>query len=192
MDFLLDPNIAYLLLAGSLIFAVLAVLNPGTGLIEILALFGLLLAGGAVSNLQINSWALIVLFVGAILFIASARKARKTILLILSILALILGSVFLFRGDTWWQPVVDPWLAAVVSILSGGFFWLLARKLLEAERITPVHSLENLIGKMARARSDINNEGSVQISESWRLQRRTYPEGMRVRVRAEGFVYVEQ
>ena len=42
MEFLLDPNVAYLLLAGGLIFAVLAILNPGTGLIEVLALIGLL------------------------------------------------------------------------------------------------------------------------------------------------------
>ncbi len=191
MDFLLDPNIAYLLLAGGLIFAVLAILNPGTGLIEILALFGLLLAGWAVYNLPINSWALIVLFIGVIFFIASVRKAQQTILLILSILALILGSVFLFRSDTWWQPVVDPWLAAIVSILSGGFFWLVARKVLEAERVTPVHSLENLIGEIGEARSDIKNEGSVHISGELWAARSDEPiqAGMRVRVLGrEGFV----
>lgn len=191
MDFLLDPNIAYLLLAGGLIFAVLAILNPGTGLIEVLALFGLLLAGWAVYNLPINSWALVVLLVGAVLFAASVRRARQPILLILSILALILGSAFLFRSETLWQPVVDPWLAAIVSILSGGFFWLVARKVLEAKNVTPVHSLENLMGEIGDARSDINHEGSIHVSgELWAARSETpIKEGTRVRVLGrEGFV----
>lgn len=191
MDFLLDPNIAYLLLAGGLIFSVLAILNPGTGLIEVLALFGLLLAGWAVYNLPINAWAVVVLFVGAIFFVASVHKARQRILLIVSILALILGSAFLFRSEIWWQPAVDPWLATVVSILSGGFFWLVARKVVEAENVIPVHSLENLIGEIGEARSEVFHEGSIHVSgELWAARSDTpIEEGTRVRVLGlEGFV----
>lgn len=191
MDFLLSPDIAYLLLAGGLVFSVLAILNPGTGLIEVLALFGLLLAGWAVYNLPINSWALLVLFIGVILFIASVRKARLILLLILSILALMIGSAFLFRSEIWWQPAVDPWLAAIVSLLSGGFFWLVARKVLEAEQVTPVHSLENLIGEIGEARSDIKNEGSIHVSgELWAARSQIpIPEGQRVRVIGrDGFI----
>ncbi len=191
MDFLLDPNIAYLLLAGGLIFSVLAILNPGTGLIEVLALFGLLLAGWAVYNLPINGWALVVLFIGVIFFVASVRKARQTILLIISILALMLGSAFLFRSETWWQPAVDPWLAAVVSILSGGFFWLVARKVLEADNVIPVHSLENLTGEIGETRSEVFHEGTIHVSgELWAARSDTpIKEGTRVRVLGrEGFV----
>lgn len=191
MDFLLDPNIAYLLLAGGLIFSVLAILNPGTGLIEVLALFGLLLAGWAVYNLPINGWAVVLLFIGAIFFVASVHKARQRVLLIISILALILGSAFLFRSEIWWQPAVDPWLAAVVSILSGGFFWLVARKVVEAENVIPVHSLENLIGEIGEARSKVFHEGSIHVSgELWAARSDTpIEEGTRVRVLGrEGFV----
>ena len=35
MDFLQNPNVAYLLLAGGLVFAVLALAAPGTGVLEI-------------------------------------------------------------------------------------------------------------------------------------------------------------
>ena len=45
MNILLDPNIAYLLLAGGLICAVLSLLSPGTGVLEALALVTLVLAG---------------------------------------------------------------------------------------------------------------------------------------------------
>ncbi|HSQ26300.1 MAG TPA: NfeD family protein [Anaerolineales bacterium] len=191
MDFLLDPNIAYLFLAGGLIFSVLAILNPGTGLIEIIALFGLLFAGWAIYYLPINSWALVVLFVGVVLFVASVRKTRYTLLLILSILALIAGSVFLFRSETRWEPVVNPWLASIVSILSAGFFWVVARKVLEAESTIPVHSLKNLIGETGEARSDIHQEGSVHVSgELWAARSETpIQHGTRVRVLGrEGFI----
>lgn len=191
MDFLLDPNIAYLFLAGGLIFSVLAILNPGTGLIEILALFGLLFAGWAIYYLPINSWALVVLFIGLVLFVASVRKTRYTLLLILSILALIAGSVFLFRSETRWEPVVDPWLASIVSILSAGFFWVVARKVIEAESSIPVHSLKNLIGETGEARSDIHQEGSAHVSgELWAARSETpIQQGTRVRVIGrEGFI----
>ncbi len=184
MDFLLDPNIAYLTLAGGLIFAVLAILNPGTGLLELLALFALLAAGWAVYNLPVNAWALLVILVGVGFFIAAVRRARLNILLLPSILALIIGSAFLFRSDIWWQPAVNPVLAATVSILSGGFFWLVARKVLEISQTVPIHSLDNLMGKNGEARSDIHMEGSAQIDgELWSVRsEKPIPTGARIQV----------
>lgn len=184
MDFLLDPNIAYLTLAGGLIFAVLAILNPGTGLLELLALFTLLAAGWAVYNLPVNAWALLVILVGVGFFIAAVRRARLNILLLPSILALIIGSAFLFRSDIWWQPAVNPVLAATVSIVSGGFFWLVARKVLEISQTVPIHSLDNLMGKNGEARSDIHMEGSAQIDgELWSVRsEKPIPTGARIQV----------
>ncbi len=49
MEFLQNPNITYLLLAGGLIFAVLALVSPGTGVLEIGALFILGLAGWGIA-----------------------------------------------------------------------------------------------------------------------------------------------
>lgn len=184
MDFLLDPNIAYLTLAGGLIFAVMAILNPGTGLLELLALFALLAAGWAVYNLPVNAWALLVILVGVGFFIAAVRRARLNILLLPSILALIIGSAFLFRSDIWWQPAVNPVLAATVSIVSGGFFWLVARKVLEISQTVPIHSLDNLMGKNGEARSDIHMEGSAQIDgELWSVRsEKPIPTGARIQV----------
>lgn len=174
MDFLLDPNIAYLFLAGGLVVAILAILNPGTGLLEIVALFALLAAGWAVYNLPINGLALLVILLGAGLFIASVRRSRYSILLLPSILALIAGSAFLFRSEIWWQPAVNPFLAATVSILSAGFFWLVARKVMELQTSEPVHSLDNLMGKTGEARTDIHQEGTVHIDgELWTARSET-------------------
>jgi membrane-bound ClpP family serine protease len=84
------------------------------------------------------------------------------------IVAMIFGSVFLFPGDKWWQPAVNPFLATLVSLITAGYFWIAVRKILEAEQRRPVHDLERLIGKTGEAKTDIHMEGTVQVeSELW-------------------------
>ncbi len=56
--FLLDPNIAYLLLMAAILFVLLAIATPGTGVPELIAFFALVLAGYAVYHLSFNWWAL--------------------------------------------------------------------------------------------------------------------------------------
>jgi len=193
MDILLDPNIAYLLLAGGLVFAVLAILNPGTGLLEIIALFALLLSGWSIYNMadQINWWALLVIFAGVILFIVAVYRFGHLLLLAMAIVAVVIGSAFLFHGLQWWLPAVNPILTASVGVLSGGFFWIAARKTIEANRTRPTHDLESLVGMTGEAKTEIHQEGSVQVAgELWSATSdEPIPQGKQVRVvRREGFV----
>lgn len=193
MDFLLNPNIAYLLLAGGLVLIVLSLLSPGTGVLEIAAVFAILLAGWEVYNLPVNSWALLILLVGGVLFIASVRKDRGWALLAGSILALVLGSAFIFRSEKWWIPAVNPILAALVAVLSAGFFWFAGRKILEASIQRPTHDLNALIGSMGEARTTIHQEGTVQVrGELWSARsEQPIPLGAHVRVvQREGLVLV--
>ncbi len=193
METLLNPNLAYLLLAGGLFFAILAMLSPGTGLLEIGALFTLLLAGWSAYSisLPINYWAPFVLIIGVILFILSIRKTGQWLLLACSLIVLMIGSAYLFRGTEWWLPAVNPILAAFVSILSGGFSWLAARKALEARNAAPTHNLQSLIGKLGEAKTAIHQEGSVQVgSELWSaFSDQQIPSGTMVRVvERQGFI----
>ncbi len=55
MNFLLDPNVAYLILVVGVILGMLALFTPGTGILEIGALFAIFLAGYAVYSLPINT-----------------------------------------------------------------------------------------------------------------------------------------
>ena len=194
MDFLSNPNIAYLLLAGGLISAVLALVAPGTGVLELVAFAILALAGWSVYayELPVNWWALIVVVIGAVLFYFSVatRKRYQMILLAVSILFIVLGSAFLFRSEEWWRPAVNPLLAATVSILSGGFFWLSARKVIEARKARPRHDLSALVGAIGEAKTPIHAEGSVQVSgELWSARSTApIPQGAYVRVISrEGF-----
>jgi len=190
MDILLNPNVAYLLLVSGFVLAILALLAPGTGVLEILALFTLLLAGYSVYYLPINIWALILLGVGAVAFVLALRRSRRMIYQVISILALVIGSSFLFRGEGW-LPAVDPLLALVVSIVTAGSFWFIGRKAIESEQIRPTHDLERLIGEVGEARTDISMEGSVQLEgELWAARsEKLIPNGSKVRIIGrEGFI----
>jgi membrane-bound serine protease (ClpP class) len=183
LDFLLDPNIAYLILVGAAMLTMMAVLNPGTGVLEIVALFLWLISGYIIFNMPINFWALGLMLLGVVLFLLSLRKLKNLIYLGLSILAVIAGSIFLF-DQPGWQPAVNPVLAVIVSVFVAGFTWIVAQKALEADQMRPAHDLEALIGAVGEAKTIISDEGSVQVSgELWSARSdQAIPEGTHVRV----------
>lgn len=195
IDFLLDPNIAYLILVGAALLTMMAVINPGTGLLEIIALFLWLISGYIIFNLPVNFWALALMFVGVVFFLLSLRKFQNLVFLGLSIAAVIAGSIFLF-DQPGWQPAVNPILAVVVSVFVAGFVWIVAQKSLEADRMRPVHDLEALIGAVGEAETAISDEGSVQVAGELWSARSDQPisEGAQVRVvgREGFFLIVEQ
>ncbi len=192
MDFLLDPNIAYLILLAGVLLSLLAIVTPGTGMLEIGAFFCLAMAGYAVYNLSFNFWALIVLVLSIAPFIYAIQKPKRELWLGLSFLLLIVGSVFLFARDNG-LPAVDPILALIASVLVMGFLWFAVRKSIQAAMERPKHDLGILVGQMGEARTEVNREGSVQVNgELWSARSETpIPAGSPICVvRREGFILV--
>ena len=193
MEILIDPNLAYLLLVVGIVMVIMALFAPGTGVLEVGALFVLFLAGWEISQLttQINVWALAVLILGVIPFIVAVRKSRNLVFLVIALMAFVVGSTYLFQGASWWQPGVNPILAIIASVLASGYLWIATTKVLETEKLKPRHDLSKIIGDVGEARTDIYDEGSVQIgSELWSA-RSTVPIhlGSKVRViKREGFI----
>lgn len=166
MNFLMDPNVAYVLLVGGLLLGILVMFSPGTGLLEVGALFMLVLAGFSIANFTINFWALLVLVVGIVPFILALRRSRQYIYLVIALAALIVGTVFIIRGDDG-GPGINPVLASIVSILVTGFVWMVGRRSVEALDM-PVRSMARLIGKTGEAHTDVFAEGSVYVDgEEW-------------------------
>ena len=176
MEILQNPNVVYLLLAGGMMFAVLALAAPGTGVLELGALFILGVAGWSVIyyNLPINWWAVLLLGGGSILFVLAVFKSRAWPVLAAAIVSIVIGSAYLFRGSDWFVPAVNPALAATVALLSGGFFWIVGRKSIQAALVRPTHDLGGLIGKVGDAKTQIHEEGTVQVeSELWSARSET-------------------
>jgi len=166
MELLLDPNVAYLLLVAAMMFALLAIMTPGTGIPELLAIFSFLLAGYAVYHLSFNWWALTLLILSTVPFMYSIRGPRRGIWLGLSILSLTIGSVFFFPAAKGLISV-NPFVAAATTILYSAFLWVAVRKVVEAAQVRPVHEL-SLIGQKGEAKTAVKEDGSVQVSgELW-------------------------
>ena len=192
MDFLLNPSIAYLVLVAAVLFTLVAIMTPGTGIAEILAVFALLLAGYAVYHLSFHWWALVVLVLSAIPFLYSVRGPRRGWWLALSILGLTLGSIFFFPAEDGLISVDLP-LAIITTVAYSAFLWFAARKVLEISAVRPAHELAGLIGQKGEAKTAIGEEGSVQVSgELWSARSETQlPVGSTVKVVArEGFVLI--
>lgn len=181
---LLNPNIAYLFLAGGVLLTFFALVTPGTGFLEVGAFFLMALAGYAIYSLPIHIWALVVLIASLLPFgMAIKQPARRGIYLGISIVGVVIGSAYLFRGDGW-APAVNIWLVIIVSLLMGGFLWLIIAKTLDALEATPSHNINGLIGRTGEAKSAIHDEGSAQIAgELWSVHsREPIPAGAHVRV----------
>lgn len=192
MEFLLDPNIAYVILLGGVLLAMLALASPGTGLLEIGALFCIALAGYAVYNLSVNWWAILLVGLSLVPFIYAIQKPNREIYLAVAIGLVIVGSVFLFASDGW-LPVVNPFLAVMASALVAGFMWFAVRKSVQASLMRPTHDLDALVGQIGEARTKVRDDGSVQVAGELWSARSDEPitVGSHIRVvRREGFVLV--
>ncbi len=192
MDILLNPNVAYLILLGGILLAMMSLVTPGTGLFEIGAFFALALAGYAIYNLSFNWWALLILALSIVPFMYAIRKPNRGLYLGGSILLLVVGSIFLFAANGW-RPAVNPLLAFVASASLAAFLWIAVGKSIQAGAVRPSHDMEALVGMVGEARTRIHTEGSVYAGgELWSARsEKAIPAGSTVRVvRREGFVLV--
>ncbi len=191
MDILLNPNVAYLLLVVGTLLTLLAIVTPGTGILEVGALFCLVLAGYAVYNISFNWWALVILVLSLAPFLYAIRQPKREAFLILSILGMVIGSVFFFtKGGT---PAVNPILAIVVSVLYSGFLWISIRRVIQALQTHPSHDLATLMGMVGESKTSVSQDGSVQVAgELWSARsEKVVSAGSPIRVIGrEGFVLV--
>lgn len=194
MEFLLNPNVAYLFLLAGVLMAMLALATPGSGFFEVGAIFCIALAGYGIYNLSFNWWALALIFVSVVPFVYSLQKPKRELFLGLSIIILVVGSIFLFPSQTG-GPAVNLFVAFIASVLVAGFLWIAVGKSIQAAQIRPSHDLDALIGRVGEAKTRILEEGSVQVgSELWSARSATpapIRSGSSVRIiRREGFVLV--
>ncbi|HEY70772.1 MAG TPA: hypothetical protein G4O08_09330 [Anaerolineae bacterium] len=160
-------NLLYLSLVAGFWLSAWAVVTPGTGVLEGLAIIVLVIAGLGLAFVPINTWALGLLGAGIVLFGLSVWRKWTGVWLGLSALTLSLGSVFLFRLPEG-GPTVHPILAIVVSLLTVGFFWLILSKALEAYRGKPSHDPTAVLRQIGEVRTAVDPIGSVYVAgELW-------------------------
>jgi len=167
MSFLFDPNVAYLLLVFGFVLGVLALFTPGTGLLEVGALFAIALATYALYHLAINWWALIMIVVSIVPFFLAMRKQKNWYWLIPSVALLCVGSIFLFKSSASQQPI-NPFFAILTSLVSAALLWFIGRRSIDALKMRPSQDLKRLVGQVGEARTDIKTTGTIYVNgEEW-------------------------
>jgi membrane-bound serine protease (ClpP class) len=168
MDFLINANVAYLLIVAAFLLMLISIIVPGSGLPEIGFVICLTAATLLAYQLGINLWAATIMTLSILPFVVALRFRNWRIpLLGLTILLLIVGSIFLFTGKNGF-PLVNPFMAIVVSLGSGLFVWLSAERAARVSHQAPAHNVDALIGKVGQARTHIHTEGTVYVGgELW-------------------------
>jgi len=162
-----DPNIAFILLSIAALGITIEIFNPGLIFPGVIGAICGVLAFYALGQLPVNIAGILLIVLAIIFFVAEALTATFGILLIGGIISLIIGGLILFQGGS---PVfrVDPWLIAIVTIILVGVFFFVISRVVRAHRKQATTGREELVGKVAVARTALDPEGLVFFKgERW-------------------------
>jgi membrane-bound serine protease (ClpP class) len=173
LDFLLDPNVAFLVLAVGALALYAEFNHPGAVVPGVVGVVFILLALFALNLLPVR-YAAFTLIVGAfVLFALEAKFATHGILGLGGIALLTLGGFLLVDGPIP-EMRVKFWSAAAISIPLGAITIFLMSIALRARRNKVVTGMQGMIGAIGEARTDIDPEGKVLVGgELWNAHART-------------------
>jgi len=182
---LMDPNIAFILLAlGAL--ALWAEFNhPGAVIPGVVGLISILLAVFALNLLPTRSAAFALLLAAFALFALEAKFATHGVLGIGGIICMVIGALFLVDGPIP-QMRVRLLTALVVSVPIGVICVFLMSLVLKARKNRVTTGGEGMIDEIGVARTDLAPDGKVFVhGEIWNaVASATIEAGQRVRVAA--------
>lgn len=166
---LLDPNVVYILLVAALWAIVTAILIPGTGISELIALAGVIGSLILLSQLPANWISIVLIVLGVLMFLVLPLFDYRFLVLGLIGLALhTVGALTMFSGLQ-----VSMLIIASSLIFSLAYYRFALLPTLETQRSKP-QMLEDqpLIGVEARVQTAIDPVGTVYTAgESWTARR---------------------
>ncbi|HEY4932157.1 MAG TPA: nodulation protein NfeD [Terriglobales bacterium] len=167
LDFLLDPNIAFLVLAVGALALYAEFNHPGAILPGVVGVVFILLALFALNLLPTRYAAFTLIMAAFVMFALEAKFATHGILGIAGIALMTIGGLLLVDGPIP-EMRVKLWTALAVSIPLGAITVFLMSIALRARRNKVVTGTQGMIGSIGEARSDIDPEGKVFVQgELW-------------------------
>jgi membrane-bound serine protease (ClpP class) len=188
MDLLINPNIAYLSIVGAVIFVMLTFVVPRSKIPIVGFVICLAIAWFEISQLRANPWDLIIVVLSPIPFFVAVRTSRLHYpLLFLSLMALTIGSYFIFTDQNG-TPTVNLNLVMGVSFLSALFAWGAYNRQIQKQNEEGIYDPDSVVGLIGEARTEIDSSGLVLLEgELWRARSKTpIPAGSAVRVIRSG------
>jgi membrane-bound serine protease (ClpP class) len=168
LDWLINPDIALLLLVGGALLIYLEFNVPGTIVPGALGALMVLLGVFALNLLPIRYTAVMLLIAAVILLVLEAKFGGHGALAIAGIVSLVLGMMTLVAAPIP-QLDVHPWLALSIGIAFGLITVFLLRLAVRARRRKTLLGVEALIGHIASAMEPLAPAGHVLVEgEIWR------------------------
>ena len=181
---LTNPNISYLLLIAGVWCVVMAATIPGTLLPESGAVICLALAAVGLIHLQASLAGLGLIALALMLFLLEFRFAAHGAFLGSGTVAMVVGSLLLFRAQGPAEMALS-WITVVfVTLLSTGAFSFFVYKGLGAQRLPVAQDPNRVVGARGVAHTDVNGQGTVYVAgEEWSAYAdEAIPQGSRVTV----------
>ncbi|MGA8878857.1 MAG: nodulation protein NfeD [Candidatus Korobacteraceae bacterium] len=167
LDFLLDPNIAFLVLAVGALALYAEFNHPGAVVPGVVGVIFILLALFALNLLPTRYAAFTLIMAAFVLFVLEAKFGTHGILGLGGIACLTLGGLLLVDGPIP-EMRVNIWVALGVSVPLGAITVFLMSIALRARRNKVVTGEQGMIGAVGEARTDIDPEGKVFVlGELW-------------------------
>ena len=183
MSSLMDPNIAFLLLALGALALYAEFNHPGAVVPGVVGVISIVLALFALNFLPTRFASLALLLVAFALFALEAKFASHGVLAAGGIVCMVIGALFLVDGPIP-QMRVNIVTAVAVSLPIGIIAVFLTTLVLRARRGRVSTGSEGMIGEIGIARTPLGPEGKVFVhGELWNAMSATaMAEGTRVRV----------
>ena len=162
-----NPNIAYILMLIGLAGLYFELSHPGAIFPGVIGGISLILAFYAFQTLSVNYAGVLLILLGAILFLVEIKVASYGLLSIGGVICLTLGSIMLFNTGTTGLRVSWSVLIPAVLVISG-FFITVAFLAVRAHIAKPRSGYQGLIGEIAVAKESLAPEGKVFVhGELW-------------------------
>src|SRR6516225_2745016 len=174
LDFLLNPNIAFLVLAVGALALYAEFNHPGAVLPGVVGVVFILLALFALNLLPTRYAAFTLIMAAFVMFALEAKFATHGVLGIAGIALMTIGGLLLVDGPIP-EMRVKLWTALSVSVPLGAITVFLMSIALRARRNKVVTGKQGMIGSIGEARTEIDPEGKVFVQgELWNAHSATH------------------
>lgn len=166
---LIDPNIAFLLIAIGVQAVLIEISSPGGWVAGFIGVVCLTLAAYGLGVLPVNWFGIIFLITAFVLFILDIKAPTHGALTAAGVASFIVGALVLFNspGTPQFQRVSVP-LVIATGLLFGAIFFVILLFALRAMRVPVSVGSESFAGKVGTVRNWSEASGQVQLeSELW-------------------------
>lgn len=169
LDFISNPNVAYILLMLGMLGIIFELFNPGAILPGVVGIISLVLAFYAMNTLPVNYAGLMLIIFAVVLFLLELKIVSHGTLAIGGVVSLLFGSMMLFKpGSSLEATSVSMSILVSVTLLFTVFFLLIIGLGLKAQRLKPNTGIHQLVGQTGITISELGLSGAVQINgEIW-------------------------